>query len=332
MKHLKTIGQAMLLAVVGLISLVRCTEIQQPLPKAPVDTTSAPLPQVSVTVSGQDSADLDFSGIIKANEPFSLSFGAFQHGKVVLRAGNVVRYISTEGRWKADSGYYDYCQKGNCRRGKIKVGNNNHTTTDTIWVQMPNLGPFYATYLGSVEVNLIPPGRTGKIISMTHSFFTAQIVAPDSVKVLYFAGGGGSSPFSMGFDDIRYQVRTANDTIFYGTVPLVLGDTCEAQARDDAYTVLNGQRTFLPEEWAVNDEPCFAPLENYRVMVKPESYTGSLRISTPNGTLSDTLIGAEQRLVYRRQNQTATQDTFLYYLLDMNTNRLSRAYIRLTFN
>jgi hypothetical protein len=332
MKTLNNAGQLLLLIVLGLFSLMACTEIEQPLPKPPADTSSAPLPSLALSVEGADSALLDFSPIIAANEPFTLSFSAFQHGRIVLRTGNVVRYISSnDERWAADSGYYDYCQRGNCRRGQIRIV-NRQVYSDSVIVALPHLGPFYLAYLSSQDFNLIPTGRTGKITSIAHSYFTANIVAPDSVKLLYFAASGVQGPYLMGFDDVQYRIKTIGDTIFTGTLSLVLGDTCEAQARPDSFLVSGNQSQWSAAQWAVNDEPCFAPLDDYKIRIRVAPYGEYLRIPTTNGILVDTVINDQQVLKYTRTSQAATQDSFPYYLLSNATNRLSRAWVKLKFN
>ncbi len=331
MKKIKNMGQLLLLSAIGLFGILSCTEIEQTLPKPPADTSSAPLPKLELSVEGADSALLDFSPIIAANEPFSLSFTAFQHGRVVLRTGNIVRYISNNERWSTDSGYYDYCQRGNCRRGLIRIV-NSQVFSDSVVLPLATLGPFYLAYFGSQDFNLIPTGRTGKITSIVHNYFTANIVVPDSMRLLYFAGGGMQGPYLMGFDDVNYRIKTPGDTIFTGKVYFVLGDTCEAQARPDSFQVSGNQAQWTAGQWALNDEPCFAPLEDYKIRIQINPYSNFQSIQTPNGVLVDTLVNAQQVLKYTRINLAAREDIFPYYLLSNSNNRLTRAWIKLKFN
>jgi len=331
MKKMKITGQILLLTAIGLFGMLSCKKIEQTLPKLPADTSTAALPKLELTVEGIDSTVLDFSPIVSADEPFVLTFSAFKHGRVVLRTGNVVRYISNEERWTADSGYYDYCQKGHCRRGFIKI-RNSKIFKDSIVIPLTNLGPFYLAYFGSKDFNLIPTGRIGKITSIVHHYFTANIVAPDSVQLLYVANNGNQGPYRMGFDDVYYRIKTQGDTILTGKLSLVLGDTCDAQARPDSFQVSGNQAQWSASQWVLNDEPCFAPLEDYKIRIQVNPYGESLSIQTQNGVLVDTLVNGQQVLKYTRTNLAANQDVFPYYLLSNSNNRLTRAWIKLKFN
>jgi len=331
MKKMKNTGHFLLLTAIGMFGILSCTKIEQTLPKLPVDTSTAALPKLELKMEGTDSTVLDFSSIIAANEPFSLSFTLFQHGRIVVRAGNIVRYISNEERWTADSGHYDYCQKGHCRRGFIQI-RNSKIFKDSIVIPLTNLGPFYLAYFGSKDFNLIPTGRTGKISSIDHNYFTANIVAPDSVQLLYVANGGVQGPYLMGFDDVYYRIKTTGDTVFTGKVSFVLGDTCDAQARPDSFQVSGNQAQWSAGQWVLNDEPCFAPLENFKIRIQVNPYGESLSIQTQNGVLVDTLVNGQQVLKYTRTNLAANQDVFPYYLLSNSNNRLTRAWIKLKFN
>ena len=332
MKSILKLGFSTVTICLFLLALAGCSQIDQPIPVVQTDTTSKKFPVIMVILSGfEDSVDIDFSQIIEANEPFSLNFSSFRHGQIVLRKGNKFRYISqSEEMWVTDSGFYDYCKGGNCRRGVINI-KNDRRSTNAVFV-LPDLGPFYLLYLGSLDPYLIPTGRTGKIKQATHNFFTSQIVGPDSAKVLYYAGSGPITPFLMGFDDVTYKIKTAGDTIFTGQFSLVLGDTCGAQARSDSYTITDNEVEWTSLDWAANDEPCFAPLENFTIKIQPTAYNNSLTINTGTGILTDTLINGAQKLLYKRTNLNATQDIFPYYLLSHSDNRLSRAWIKLKFN
>jgi len=331
MKFLKNIIWPGCKILVLWLALASCTEIEQIIPSAPIDTTSTELPFISASVLGIDSVEVDLSPSIVANEPFSVSFSSFQHGRMVLREGKKFRYISLTERWVADSGFYDICQTGNCKRGKIKV-RNNRIFTDSVVISLPELSPYYIPYLGSQEVYLIPPGRSGKVISLSHNAFTASVIGPDSTRMVYFAASGISNPFLLGFDDVTFQIKTIGDTILKGSFKVILGDTCEAQARDNAFMLTGSNAEWNTMDWAANDEPCFAPLEDFKIKIHPSVYSNYIKVNTPQGILTDTLIGGEQKLLYKRTNPAATEDVFPYYLLANSTNRLSRAWIRIKFN
>jgi len=330
MKKMKITGQLLLLTAIGLFGMLGCTKIEQTLPKLPADTSTAALPKLELKVEGTDSTVLDFSSIIAADEPFSLSFTPFQHGRIVVRAGNIVRYISNKEPWTADSGYYNYCQRG-CRRGFILI-RNSKVFIDSIVIPQKNLGPFYLTYFQSKDFNLIPTGRTGKITSIVHNYFTVNIVAPDSVKLLYVANGGVQGPYLMGFDDLYYRIKTIGDTVLKGKISFVLGDTCDAQARPDSFLVSGNQAQWSAGQWVLNDEPCFAPLENFKIRIQVNPYGESLNIQTQDGVLVDTLVNGQQVLKFTRTNLAANQVIFPYYLLSNSNNRLTRAWIKLKFN
>lgn len=322
-----------LLVTWTVFSQFACTRVKESEPVLPVDTTKAPLPVLSLGVKEDSSATIDLSSILPQNEPYTLQFGTLLHGEIVMQAGGKsLQYKSKSTGWKSDSTTYQFCRKGICRTGFLKVINldfkDSVMVSDTTLI--PDVGPFYMGYLSSLEETLVPAGVNGKIISLTHLYYTANIQTPDSTKILYYSAGGGTAG-TFGFDDVTYLIKAENGDVYKGRFGIIIGDTCEAQARNDTYQVTGNSMTWLASTWFQNDEPCFSTEENYQIRISPDTYTDYLKLPTPNGEITDTIEAGVQKLKYRRTNLSATGDTFWYYVKAGFNNRITRARIQLVF-
>jgi len=310
-----------------------CSKIKEKDPILPVDTTTAAMPSLSLSVEEDSSVSLDLNPILPHNEPYTLQFGTLLHGKIMVEdGGKRLRYKSTSTGWKSDSTGYEFCRKGRCRTGVFKVINLNYVpvvVADTIII--PSIGPFYIGYLSSLEETLVPAGITGKLISLTHNYYTATIQESDSTKFLYFSGGGGTVG-TFGFDDITYVVKASNGDLYKGGFEIVMGDTCgEARARNDPFDITGNTKTWLPAEWFANDQPCDFVEDNYNIRISLNAYTDNLTVQTPNGEVTDTMVAGVQQLQYKRTNLSASEDTFWYYVKAGFNQRITRAKVKLRF-
>ena len=320
----------------GVLSQYACSDLKEKDPVLPVDTATVSMPALSILVKEDSSVSLDLSTILPQNEPYTLQFGALLHGEILVEnGGKQLRYKSTSTGWKSDSTGYEFCRKGRCRNGIFKVNNLDFIPIiiDPIipeTLALAPIGPFYLEFLSSFEDTIVPLNISGKLISLTHNYYIANIQGPDSTRILYFSAGGGTVG-TYGFDDITYIIKASNGKLYKGGFEMILGDTCEAQARNDSFSVTGNSMTWPASNWFENDQPCFGTEDNYQIRISLATYGTDLTINTGKGLLTDTMEAGIQKLKYTRTNLSATEDSFWYYVKAGFNQRITRAKVKLKF-
>jgi len=347
-------GQIILLLLAWIwVLLFSCSSFEEGKPIIPDDTTTVSLPFLKLAVADTGSGIIKLDSIIAADEVYTLTFGVLKFGRIVLEnAGRTVRYVSSAKGWKIDSTDYEICRKGRCRKGIFRVTNVNFKVDsvvnpedsvivpedtiinpgDTNASQLPNLGPVYVESFGSADVSVSQLGFNGKFISIKHSYYTTNIQGADSSSILYFAGGGGTVG-NFGFDDVFYTIKTTGGEIKKGKIEFIIGDTCEAQARNNSFTLTGNSSQWQASVWFENDKPCSFTENQFKLRLKLNPYGLPYSMATEAGIVTDAVsIGNQQYFKYKRTNTSGNTDTFFYYLQAGSNNRISRARILLKFN
>jgi hypothetical protein len=321
------------LALLGL-NLASCTRYEENEPVNPLDKESGPIPALRLTVRNNEPVQIPLDSLISHSEGIGVSFSSPLYG--YLDPSEDRKFLTYKpfpdaGNWLVDSVEYQVCRKSGCRKGKLYFVNAEYDPTPPVadTLQLPDAGPFYLGYFSSLEVPVFPSTLAARIQTIRHRYYTCSVQGPDSTHILYFAGGG-STQGTFGFDEVSFLGKTPEGQWVKGRVSFILGDTCEAQARDDAFLVLAESITWLPSQWLTNDGPCFGSLEGHSLRLHPEN-AAVRKVATNNGIVTDTLINGERRFRYQKTNPAAASDAFWYYLEAGPNQRLTRARIRLTF-
>ena len=308
---------------------------------------ATPLPKFVLLTDSAGTATLNLDSLA-GGRAFTITFGAFKHGRIELATGTqTLRYTATDTShgWAADSAIYTFCQVSLCRKGQIKVRNARYRTDTTVVPPDTTHGPDPDTcvllplrrfQVDEAATRMISLGfsatDTGTLVVSNVAYTLRQVGSRGSTLYTYIASGGPQNYYS-GFDEITYS-GTVEGRRVCGTVEVLIvlnGDTCQPRAKPDVITrAPSGATTILPGALLGNDVGCAGEQASFDLRLTPRAYTGTLKVATLLGTVTDTTIGGSQALVYRRSAGQATgTDSFFYYTQDRNTTLVTRAAVSL---
>jgi len=311
-----------------------CTQIENQQPLSSFEKESGDLPAFNIQLdSTRLGQTIRFDSIAQGGN-FSLAFTPLTSGKIkIIDNGLAVEIKMPKTNWKTDCTEYTICKNSVCRKGKIVLKNGSFrpevvdTNSDCLSLLVRT---FYLPFLGSVEVKNLFPGMLGLIDSLKTDHYSFQKQG-DSLVV--FVAAGNNQPEDWAWDTLRYRA-SSNSNCYLGKVAFIIGDTCEAHARSDVFNLPTGNALWADSDWTNNDQGCNTLLGSYQTRIQyPDfDYGNFVKTITKAGILTDTLIGGNQHHKYQRMNPSAIEDGFYYYFKNLSSNRVTKAWIRITFN
>ncbi len=313
--------------------LVGCSKVAVDDAPPPV----VPLPSFNLRTDSSGTATLNLDSLA-GGRPFTITFGTFKHGRIELApATSSLRYIATDTsrRWAADSGQYTFCQANQCRQGQIKVRNFRFRKDTVIVGPQPDtcvrlpIRRFQIDEAATRRISLgFAPSDTGTLIVSNIAYTVWRVGSPRSTLFDYIASGGPQN-FYSGFDEITYA-GTVQGRKVCGTIEVIIGDSCEPRAQADRITrAPAGATTILPATLLANDRGCSGQQGSFRLRLRATAYTGSLRVPTRLGSITDTTVGGSQTLLYRRNANATGIDSFFYFNQNTATDLVTRALVSL---
>jgi hypothetical protein len=314
---------------------VACTKVEDIQLKGKFETETGPLPQFELFLDSlEPKGSIRFDSIAEGGN-FTLKFTPLQFGNIqIVEDGKAVEIQMQNSNWKADSTRYTLCKNGVCREGEIKIKNRFWKANDTILpppdtscILMP-LRKYYLPFLGSITIKGLFP-QTGTLQSLKANFYTVVSTGDSS---LTYTGSGGFPEQSWAWDTIRYTGQTQSGRCVKGTIALVLGDTCEAWARDDDFFLPGGAALWPETALTANDRSCGGTLGNHLTRTDTLFDYGNYKVmNTRAGILTDTLVGGSQYYRYQRTQSGIPEDGFYYYFKNNTSGRVTKAWVRIRF-
>lgn len=321
------------------LSGMACTKIADQQPVSSFEKETGPLPWLTLSLdSNHLSQTIRFDSIAQGGN-FSVQFTSLSHGKIrIVENGQSVQIQMNAGNWKADSSQYTICKSGVCRIGEIRLVNRSYKANDTIpnpldtsCSELP-LRSIYLAFEAVFQVqNIFPFGGKGTIDSIKTQFYPAQNMGDSIIR---YQAGGVVLDHKTAWDTIRYQLKATNRQCWTGKIAVVIGDTCEAHARNDVFHLSSGNALWPESQLTSNDQGCNNLLGTFQTRSQyPDfDYGNYLQQNTRNGMLTDTLIGGNQHYKYQRTNPSATEDGFYYYFKNLISGRVTKAWVRIRFD
>lgn len=309
-------------ALVG-VFLMGCSHFSQdpdPTPNIPI---SAVLPTFRLTWTDSSQLAVNFDSLVHdKSRPYRASFTQPTQGTLRL-SGSTLLYTPTQIIWQRDSCTYTLCQGSTCGSGSIIFLNPDHTAT---CVQEPLIRHDVVS-LGSFDVAIVPATSTGHLVEWNADFYTVDLLAGSNGKSLTYLAAGSGDTTNWGFDRITYRWEDGA-TCHEGVIEISIGDTCLPHARN--FTAATAGTAFFPyDTLARHGIGCHNVVADGIFFLKDRQ----LQVNTKYGVASDTIIGSEHGLYYRRITPGVQPDSFDYFYMHTTdfSNRVTRATVTLSF-
>jgi hypothetical protein len=320
-----------ILLILGSFWAVSCSRWEEERPVFP----AVPDPLVDwskdLVLNGSGFAVFKADSGFPADKPYTLEVFGARHGTTRLEGKGLVRFEINNARWIRDSFSVRICREGVCREWRRRVQNAAPILADT-QILMPERQPYYLLYASTLVRKLVPDGTNGKLVRIKHRFYTATIQDPDSTRMFYFSGGG--TIYNYGYDDIEYLIRKENDQFVRGSFSLIIGDTTEAKARPDSFSLPEGENMIIlsgPQIWN-NDQNEDGSETQFQIRIQENpDYSSNFEILLPDCRIMDFQENGIQKIRITRTNPLASTVTLPYYLKAGTNGRITRSTIRLRF-
>jgi len=316
-------------------------DVEDLQPQSDFEKSKDALPTFNFDLDSTGSKVLQFDSIAQGGN-FNISLNGFKHCKLKIQnQGKTLLVEATGKNWKKDSSDYTICKNGTCRDGKIRITNQQYINPG----EEPN--PVDScTYLSIssryyeglenqddfISDNLFPVGITGTLNSISSLNYSATRYNDNTIL---YNTNTGSIPDKWGFDTIYYSIEGVNKRCYKGKIAITIGNTCEISAKDDYFTVTNGFRSFPEAELALNDSSCFPGSLAFTTRSTKNFGPGGTVKNTDSGSLdegTENQTSIKREFKYTRTIPNATKDKFPYYLKNLITGRVTKAWVYLTLN
>lgn len=322
------------------LTLAACKpEVEDLQPKSGFETGTGPLPEYRFEVLPGGSTIVRFDSIAEGGN-FTVSFTPLAHGRIRALPGVQGLEIALDtGNWHKDSTNYTISKNAVQRKGWLYFVNKNYVpdTTDdpdpepvdTACSALPNRFIYLDFNTNTLVGSLFPDTFRGRVDSVRAWLYAASISLSQD-RIQYLANPATQEQM-WAFDTVYYKLKALNRKCFTGKLIMVIGDTCEPQARPDVVQIpVSGTLTFPETLLTQNDRGCNGQTGSYITRTQMDFDYGNYKIMpTTHGILVDTLIGGNQHYKYTRANPTAREDGFYYYFRNNSSGRTSMAWVRL---
>jgi len=335
---MKTLFKYWLHCTIVLLVVLACRKIDDVQPLSDFEKSKDDLPEFIIEMDSNNLVQtLSFNRIAQGGN-FQLKFTPLLHGKIAIGGeGRTIEITMFKTNWKKDSSRYTILKNGVSREGDIVIENKsfreNPVDPDTACRSFVR-STYYLPFVSSVEIkNLFTGSRKGIINSFKADFWTVSNIGD---SVLRFESNGGVNDQDWAWDTVRYKGTGEDGKCYQSTIAFVIGDTCEAHAKNDVFSVPTGSTIWPEADLTANDKSCTGQLGSYQTRtpytdIQSWEYGNYKQLATKHGVLTDTLIGT-QHYKYVRTNPSATEDGFYYYFKNLSTNRVTKAWVRILFN
>ncbi len=319
------------------IALSCDNKIKDLQPVSDFEKSRDPLPAFQFSITASRSQVISFDSIAQGGN-FTISFTPLLHGRISnLSDGKSILLTLDASNWKKDSTEYTIMKNSVARTGTIVLFNSLFRPdtlvpepVDTACSALPDKKLFLDFNTLTTIVDLFPDTFQGNVDSFSAAIYSVSIMTGNG-RLSYLANPA-SQDQNWAFDTVWYKLKARNRKCFTGKVLITLGDTCEPQAREDVVPVPSGSLIFPETLLTQNDKGCNNSLGSYITRTAKDFDYGNYKVmNTNNGVLTDTLINGSQHYKYVKTVTSATDDLFEYYFKNLNSGRVTKAKVKLSF-
>ena len=334
-------NQSLFRALVALLgfAMAACSTIDKN-PVKPLDVFSQPIGRLEVQADTTGKALVSLRSLkVDQSKPFLFKTRDFKHGNFEPFQDSLFQFVpSGTNDWLADSGTVILTQEGKIKEGFVKINNRRNQPvwpvtflTGTLLPDMP------LVYLENGDSrnfdNVNGLSETGASIDSIWGFMHSASYT--NSRISYLAQGGLGNFLNFGTDFIYYRIKRTNGQYFRGMIPIIIGDTCLARARNEEQTLPTGSGILSVSTLAANDLGCLNVMATSPVVyrLEPLTYTGKKKINTQFGQIRDTVDAGSNPAFYYKRFATGTQpDTTFIFLEEGPDKRITRSQLILKVN
>ncbi len=336
-------NQSLFRALVALLgfALAACSSVDKD-PVTPVDIFSQPIGRIEVQADTTGKAIISLRSLkVDQSKPFLFKSRDFKHGSFEALQDSLFQFVPTDrSNWEADSGTVILSQDGKSKEGFIKIMNKKKQpvwpVTFITGTPVPDMPVVYLESGDSRNFdNVNGLSETGAIIDSIWGFMHVATVNSAKTRITYLAQGGLGNFLNFGTDFIYYRIKRTNGMYFRGMIPIIIGDTCLARARNEEQTLPSGSGVLSVSNLAANDLGCLNVTATSPVVyrLEPLTYTGKKKINTQFGQIRDTVDAGSNPAFYYKRFATGTQpDTTFIFLEEGPDKRITRSQLILKVN
>ena len=337
-------NQGLFRALVALLgfAMAACSTIDKN-PVKPLDVFSQPIGRLEVQTDTTGKAIVSLRSLkVDQSKPFLFKTRDFKHGSFVPFQDSLFQYVPTNtSDWTADSGMVVLTQEEKSKEGLVKIINKRKQ--QPVWpvtfitgTPVPDMPVVYLESGDSRNFdNVNGLSESGAIIDSIWGFIHVASVNSAQTRITYLAQGGMGNFLNFGTDFIYYRIKRSNGKYFRGVIPIVIGDSCLARARNDVQTLPSGSGLLSVPVLSANDLGCanVAAISPVVYRLEPLTYTGKKRINTQFGQIRDTVdTGSNAAFYYKRFAPGTQPDTTFIFMEAGPDKRITRSQIILKIN
>ncbi|HOY97667.1 MAG TPA: hypothetical protein PK509_18130 [Catalimonadaceae bacterium] len=337
-------NQSLFRALVALLvfALAACSSVDKD-PVTPVDIFSQPIGRIEAEADTTGKAIISLRSLkVDQSKPFLFKTRDFKHGSFKPLNDSLFQFVPTDtSDWEADSGWVVLTQEARTKEGFVKI--NNKRKQPPVWpvtflvgTPLPDMPVFYMENGDSRNFdNVNGLSETGSIIDSIWGFMHVATVNSAKTRITYLAQGGLGNFLNFGTDFVYYRIKRTNGQYFRGMIPIIIGDTCLARARNDEQTLPSGSGILSVSTLAANDLGCLNVTATSPVVyrLEPLTYIGKKRINTQFGQIRDTVDAGSNPAFYYKRFATGTQpDTTFIFMEEGPDKRITRSQLILKVN
>ncbi len=334
-------NQSLLRALVALLgfTMAACSTIDKN-PVKPVDIFSQPIGRLEVQADTSGKAIVSLRSLkVDQSKLFLFKTRDFKHGNFEPFQDSLFQFVPFgTNDWTADSGTVILTQEGKIKEGFVKINNKRNQpvwpVTFLTGTPLPDMPLVYLENGDSRNFdNVNGLSETGASIDSIWGFMHSASYT--NSRISYLAQGGLGNFLNFGTDFIYYRIKRSNGQYFRGMIPIVIGDTCLARARNDAQTLPSGSGILSVSTLAANDLGCanVSAISPVVHRLEPLTYTGKKRINTQFGQIRDTVDAGSNAAFYYKRFASGTQpDTTFIFMEAGPDKRITRSQLILKVN
>ncbi len=337
-------NQGLFSALVALLgfALAACSSLDKN-PVKPVDIFNQPIGRIEVQADTTGKAIVSLRSLkVDQSKPFLFKTRDFKHGDFEPYQDSLFQYVSTStSDWKSDSGMVVLTQEGKTKEGFVRI--TKKRKQQPIWpvtfltgTPLPDMPVVYLESGDSRNFdNVDGLSEPGSIIDSIWGFIHVASVNSAQTRITYLAQGGLGNFLNFGTDFIYYRIKRSNGKYFRGVIPIVIGDSCLARARNETQTLPSGFGILSVSTLAANDLGCLNVTATSPVVyrLEPLTYSGKKKINTQFGQIRDTVdTGSNAAFFYKRFASGTQPDTTFIFMEAGPDKRITRSQLILKVN
>jgi len=334
-------NQSLFRALVALLgfAMAACSSVDKN-PVKPVDIFNQPIGRLELQTDTTGKAIVSLRSLkVDQSKPFLFKTRDFKHGSFEPFQDSLFQFVPFgTNDWSADSGTVILTQEGKIKEGFVKISKKRDQpvwpVTFLAGTPLPDMPLVYLENGDSRNFdNVSGLSETGASIDSIWGY--VHSASYTNSRISYLAQGGLGNFLNFGTDFIYYRIKRANGKYFRGVIPIIIGDTCLARARNEEQTMPSGSGLLSVSVLSANDLGCLNVTATSPVVyrLEPLTYSGKKKINTQFGQIRDTVDAGSNPAFYYKRFASGTQpDTTFIFMEAGPDKRITRSQLILKVN